>query len=91
MGKAFSSARSVLFLTPVDCVENPASAFTQHVIFFFFLLSSSRHVRIYFGFTISLEQLMFTGSNRTEFMAANGSGARTLASRRGTLFAISWL
>lgn len=44
VGKAFSSARSVLFLTPVDCVENPASAFTQHVIFFFFftLLQQTR-------------------------------------------------
>lgn len=87
MGKAFGSARSVLLLTPVDCVENPASAFTQHVIFFFFYSPPTDT----FGFTISLEQLMFTGSNRTEFMAANGSGARTLASRRGTLFAISWL
>lgn len=47
MGKAFGSARSVLLLTPVDCVENPASAFTQHVIFFF-LLSSNRHVWIYY-------------------------------------------
>lgn len=68
MGTAFSSIRSVLLLTPVDCVENPASAFTQHVIFFFYSPPTDT-----FGFTISLEQLMFTGSNRTEFMAANGS------------------
>lgn len=85
--KAHGSAHCVPFPTPVDCIENPsASAFIQHVIFFFYSPPTDT-----FGFTISLEQLMFTGSNRTEFIAANGSGARALASWRGTLFAISWL
>lgn len=55
---------------------------------FFFFYSSPTDT---FGFTISREQLMFTGSNRTEFIAANGSWARVLASQRATLFAISWL
>lgn len=48
MGKAFGSARSVLLLTPVDCVENPASAFTQHVIFFFFTLLQQTRLDLLF-------------------------------------------